>query len=98
MGSEMCIRDRVTTEQIKGTGRARDIVVPRQIAMYLIREMTSHSLPEIGQYFGRDHSTVMHAINKVSENIKKDEEMAAQVSRLRQHLEGLHDAEGEAEY
>lgn len=85
----------VTTEQIKGTGRARDIVVPRQIAMYLIREMTSHSLPEIGQYFGRDHSTVMHAINKVGENIKKDEEMAAQVSRLREYLMGIHDAQSE---
>ncbi|ADY25180.1 Chromosomal replication initiator protein dnaA [Deinococcus proteolyticus MRP] len=85
----------VTTEQIRGTGRARDIVVPRQIAMYLIRELTPHSLPEIGQYFGRDHSTVMHAVSKVSESIKKDEEMAAQVSRLRRHLEGLHEPEGE---
>ncbi|MFC6616404.1 chromosomal replication initiator protein DnaA [Deinococcus radiophilus] len=83
----------VTTEQIKGTGRARDIVVPRQIAMYLIREMTEHSLPEIGQFFGRDHSTVMHAVNKVTEGIKRDEELAAQVSRLRRHLEGLHEAE-----
>nr|WP_261664904.1 chromosomal replication initiator protein DnaA [Deinococcus sp. Marseille-Q6407] len=84
----------VSTEQIRGSGRARDIVVPRQISMYLIREMTAHSLPEIGQYFGRDHSTVMHAVNKVSENIKKDEEMALQVSRLRRQLEGLPDLEG----
>ena len=56
----------VTTEQIRGSGRARDIVLPRQVAMYLTRELTGHSLPEIGQYFGRDHSTVMHAINKVT--------------------------------
>ncbi len=59
----------VTPEVIRGSGRVREVVVPRQIAQYLIRELTAHSLPEIGQFFGRNHSTVMHAISKVTEQV-----------------------------
>lgn len=77
-----------TPEIIRGSGRARDIVVPRQVAQYLIRELTEHSLPEIGQFFGRDHSTVMHAINKVTEQLTKDAELAQTVNRLRRQLQG----------
>lgn len=77
-----------TPDLIRGSGRARDIVIPRQIAQYLIRELTGHSLPEIGQFFGRDHSTVMHAINKVTEQIAKDAELARAVDTLRRQLQG----------
>ncbi len=82
----------VTTEQIRGSGRARDIVLPRQVAMYLTRELTGHSLPEIGQYFGRDHSTVMHAINKVTNTLRKDGDLALKVSQVREGLTNLHEA------
>ena len=54
--------------------RARSIVVPRQIGMYLAKKMTSRSLPEIGRRFGgRDHSTVLHAVRKIEDQIKTDE-------------------------
>ena len=76
---------------MRGTGRARDVVLPRQIAMYLIRELTPHSLPEIGVFFGRDHSTVLHAISKINESIEKDPELTLSIDQLRRHLSGLED-------
>lgn len=54
-------------------GRTKAIAYPRQIAMYLVRSLTGHSLPEIGEYFGgRDHTTVLHAYNKVQSQINRD--------------------------
>jgi chromosomal replication initiator protein len=81
---------------IRGSGRVREVVVPRQVAMYLIRELTSHSLPEIGQFFGRDHSTVMHAVSKVTEQLGKDPELTASVDGLRRHLQNVEDEENSA--
>ena len=77
-----------TPDLIRGSGRARDIVVPRQVAQYLIRELTDHSLPEIGQFFGRDHSTVMHAVSKITDQMGKDPELAATVTTLRNRIQG----------
>ncbi|HEX2864308.1 MAG TPA: chromosomal replication initiator protein DnaA [Deinococcales bacterium] len=74
---------RVNAEQLRGTGRAREIVVPRQVAMYLIRELTSHSLPEIGQYFSRDHTTVLYSIQKVTEAMGPDETLTKAVDEIR---------------
>jgi len=71
-------------------------VLPRQVAQYLIRELTDHSLPEIGQFFGRDHSTVMHAINKVTEQVGREPEITAAVETLRRRMQGLSDDENEA--
>ena len=76
---------------IRGSGRVREVVVPRQVAQYLIRELTDHSLPEIGQFFGRDHSTVMHAISKVTEALGKDVELTGAVNTLRRKMQGLED-------
>ncbi|MFJ9557934.1 chromosomal replication initiator protein DnaA [Nocardiopsis sp. NPDC101807] len=55
----------LTVEDLCGTSRSRVLVTARQIAMYLCRELTDLSLPKIGQQFGRDHTTVMHADRKV---------------------------------
>nr|WP_073701403.1 chromosomal replication initiator protein DnaA [Nocardiopsis sp. TSRI0078] len=55
----------LTVEDLCGTSRSRVLVTARQIAMYLCRELTELSLPKIGQQFGRDHTTVMHADRKV---------------------------------
>ncbi|MFD2609439.1 chromosomal replication initiator protein DnaA [Deinococcus taklimakanensis] len=76
---------------IRGSGRVREVVVPRQVAQYLIRDLTDHSLPEIGQFFGRDHSTVMHAISKVTEQLGKDSELTAAVELLRRKMKGMED-------
>lgn len=61
-------------DELKSARRTRNIAYPRQIAMYLCRKLTDMSLPKIGEEFGgRDHTTVIHAYEKISKNIKKDE-------------------------
>ncbi|MBI3307101.1 MAG: chromosomal replication initiator protein DnaA, partial [Candidatus Omnitrophica bacterium] len=58
---------------LRAKRRSRSIAGPRQMAMYLIRQLTTHSLPEIGEYFGgRDHTTVLHAVNKVGKEIEQN--------------------------
>ena len=69
--------------------RARAVARPRQIAMYLAKQLTSRSLPEIGRKFGgRDHTTVMHAVKKVDELKAQDNAFAEDVDLLRRMLEG----------
>lgn len=58
-------------DQILANKRSKDTVRPRQMAMYLVRKLTSYSLPEIGKVFGRDHTTVMHACNKIEDERKQ---------------------------
>ncbi len=68
--------------------RARSIVRPRQIGMYLAKTLTTRSLPEIGRRFGgRDHSTVLHAVRKIESLIKADEKLAREVTLLVRLLE-----------
>jgi chromosomal replication initiator protein len=68
--------------------RLRSITRPRQIAMYFSKELTSKSLPEIGRKFGgRDHTTVMHAIDKVKELIETESTMAEDIDHLRNILQ-----------
>jgi chromosomal replication initiator protein len=63
--------------------RTRSVAFPRQVAMYLSREMTDSSLPKIGEEFGgRDHTTVIHACEKIAEDIKHDPAFAATVEQL----------------
>ncbi len=69
--------------------RARSVARPRQVAMYLAKQLTSRSLPEIGRKFGgRDHTTVMHAVKKVDELREHDSTFAEDVELLRRMLEG----------
>ncbi len=68
--------------------RARAVARPRQVAMYLSKQLTSRSLPEIGRKFGnRDHTTVMHAVARVSELMQADGDFAESVELLRRMLE-----------
>ncbi len=70
-------------EDFKSSRRTRNVAFPRQIAMYLSRKLTDTSLPKIGEEFGgRDHTTVIHAYEKISENLKKDENLQAIVAEL----------------
>ncbi|MBF0167798.1 MAG: chromosomal replication initiator protein DnaA [Alphaproteobacteria bacterium] len=69
--------------------RARAVARPRQVAMYLAKQLTSRSLPEIGRKFGgRDHTTVIHAVRKVEELTSRDAGFAEDVELLRRMLEG----------
>ena len=70
-------------DDLKSQRRTRNIAYPRQIAMYLSRKLTDMSLPKIGEEFGgRDHTTVIHAYEKISENLQKDEELKRTVDEL----------------
>jgi chromosomal replication initiator protein len=63
------------------------VATARQVAMYLARELTEHSLPEIGRGVGgRNHTTVLHAVNRVSAAIRTDEAVRASVHNLRKRL------------
>lgn len=71
-----------------GPKRNRTIARPRQIAMYLAKQLTSRSLPEIGRRFGgRDHTTVMHAVKRIDELRAKDSQIAEDLELLRRMLE-----------
>ena len=55
-----------------GSKRNKQFVVPRQIAMYLCRELINESFPQIGSSFGKDHTTILHAYTKVTKELEKD--------------------------
>ncbi len=77
----------VKPDDVRGKGRRQELVVPRQVAMYLIRELTTHSYPEIGQYFAdRDHSTVMYAVQKIEGIIQEESDLSRAVRTLRESL------------
>ncbi|NTU83018.1 MAG: chromosomal replication initiator protein DnaA [Chloroflexales bacterium] len=72
---------------LTGRGRSRNIVVPRQVAMYLLREETESSLVEIGNLLGgRDHTTVMYGCEKIGEEINADTRMRNEVLSIREQL------------
>ncbi len=78
----------VTIADLHSVRRARVVVRPRQIAMYLARQLTERSMPEIGRQFGgRDHTTVLHAVRKVEELKSRESSVATDVDTLRHVLE-----------
>ncbi len=77
----------VSVSDIKGKKRMKSIVMPRQIAMYLAREMTNSSLPKIGKEFGgKDHTTVIHACDKISDMLKNDVDLRQEITDLKRSL------------
>ena len=77
-------RYNLSRDQIKGLNRARVVARPRQIAMFLAREMTGQSLPRIGAHFCRDHTTVLHAVRRISRLVEKDARFGAEVEGCRE--------------
>ena len=74
--------------EMTSSRRARVVARPRQVAMYLAKQLTSRSLPEIGRKFGgRDHTTVMHAVKKIEELVVADRALAEDVEVLRRMLQ-----------
>lgn len=77
----------VTVKEIKAIKRTQDIVLARQVAMFLAREMTDNSLPKIGKEFGgRDHSTVLHAYNKIKNMISQDESLRIEIETIKNKI------------
>jgi chromosomal replication initiator protein len=80
----------VTTEGLRSKTRTKALTTPRQVAMYLMRELLSLQLVEIGAAFGgRDHSTVIHSLERVAGMLREDPSFAQRLARLRTLLEGL---------
>ena len=77
----------IEVDELKAKKRTKTLAFPRQIAMYLSREMTESSLPKIGEEFGgRDHTTVIHAHEKISTLLKHDPEMQETIQTLKKAL------------
>jgi chromosomal replication initiator protein len=77
----------LTEEDMHGRSRAHDIALPRQIAMFLLREEANCSLPQIGDTLGgRDHTTVMYGCEKVADLLERDESMRRRVQQIKERL------------
>ena len=80
----------ITLEDFAARKRTRSIAFPRQIAMYLSRQMTDLSLPKIGEKFGgRDHTTVIHAFDKITEMIESDSVLKDEIEEIKEQLHQL---------
>ena len=76
-------------EDLKSSRRTRNIAFPRQIAMYLCRKLTDMSLPKIGEEFGgRDHTTVIHAHDKIARDIQENDDIKAKIDKIMSELKG----------
>lgn len=79
---------KIDQTDITGRKRTKNIVVPRQIAMYLSRELTDNSLPQIGKEFGgKDHTTVLHAIDKIEKKLPTDPTLNDDIQHLKMDLQ-----------
>jgi chromosomal replication initiator protein len=79
----------VSSDGLSSKSRTKDLTVPRQVAMYLIRELLDLPLTRIGGLFGgRDHSTVIHSIRKAEENMAADPSFEKRVEDLKKNLAG----------
>src|SRR4029077_6850588 len=77
----------ISVDEMKGKRRDKHIVFPRQVAMYIVREETESSLPVIGAAFGgRDHTTALHAIEKITELVREDGRLQNDLRVIRQRL------------
>jgi chromosomal replication initiator protein len=81
----------VSLEGLQSKTRTKVLTVPRQVAMYLAREILGMQLVEIGQAFGgRDHSTVIHSLDRVSEMMKEDADFRSRVEKVRENIRHEH--------
>jgi chromosomal replication initiator protein len=83
----ICEHFKVSNNDLKGKKRTKNIVFPRQVAMYIAREITEYSTTELGLEFGgRDHTTVMHSCQKIDERLKLDPTLDATIQKLTQMI------------
>ena len=77
----------IKISDIKSAKRLKAVVLPRQIAMYISRQLTSSSYPEIGDRFGgKDHSTIIHAIRKIEKLMEEDFQLKSTIENLKKEL------------
>ena len=79
----------IATERLMGRDRTREVALPRQVAMYLLRDAANISLPQIGAALGgRDHTTVMYGCDKIADLIERDDRLRRQVLQIREQIFG----------
>ena len=76
----------ISVKEMQSSRRARTVARPRQIAMYLAKQLTSRSLPEIGRKFDRDHTTVMHGIEKIENELQNDDNLKNTIDILKKKI------------
>lgn len=84
---KVSIHFNIKVSEMKSAKRIKSFVIPRQIAMYLCRQLTTSSFPEIGDHFGgKDHSTVIHAIRKIEKNMEEDNYLRTTIKTIKNTL------------
>ena len=77
----------MTLPQLKSKNNSRPVAFPRQIAMYLVKEFTTASLPQIGREFGgKHHTTVLHSVNKITQLRQSDRDLNRLINKLHDSL------------
>lgn len=76
----------IEVSDIMSTSRTKEVTMARQVSMYIIRQLTKLSLPEIGRVFGRDHTTVIHSLEKVEGLIKENRETAENIRDIKSNV------------
>lgn len=85
--SAVCKYFSLSKDEILGKGRKKELMRPRQIAIFLIREQTNKSLPEIGKIMGgKDHTTILHSERKISDDLKSDSGLKDEIEALREMI------------
>ena len=83
----VCELYNISIDDLKGKKRNSEIAVPRQIAMYIARKYINESFPKIGSDFGgKDHTTVMHSVNKIENELKKNNDLKIQINKIVEKL------------
>jgi chromosomal replication initiator protein len=79
----------IGVDRLMSRERSQEVALPRQVAMYLLREEAQYSLPQIGETLGgRDHTTVMYACDKVADLLERDDRLRRQVIKVREQMYG----------
>ena len=83
----VCKHYNIKLTEIESSKKTNNIAFPRQVAMYLMRDMTDLSLPKIGEYFGgRHYTTVMYACEKIEDEIKRDSAFGSLILELKEKI------------
>jgi chromosomal replication initiator protein len=83
----VCRQYQVSEEDLKSKSRRKNVVLPRNLGMYLCRKMTDMSLEDIGRVFSRNHSTVLYSINATEHRSRKDPKLKGQIEFLMHKLQ-----------
>jgi hypothetical protein len=76
----------IARNEILSVRRDKDVVLPRQVAVYLCKQLTSRSLPEIGRRMGRDHTTILYSVRRVNQRLAEDNGLAEDIAEIKREI------------